>query len=53
MAQPWIRPCVDLAWKSIKNELGHEYFIPTKFGKYPSRYSAVKADYVFPDIYMR
>ena len=31
---------------------GHEYFIPTKFGKYPSRNSVVKADYVFQYIYM-
>ena len=31
---------------------GHEYFIPTKFGKYPSSNSVVKADYVFPYIYM-
>ena len=25
----------------------HEYFIPTKFGKYPSSDSVVKVDYVF------
>ena len=34
------------------NVLGHEYFIPTKFGKYPSRNSVVKAYYVFQYIYM-
>ena len=34
------------------NVRGHEYFIPTKFGKYPSSDSVVKADYVFPYIYM-
>ena len=31
---------------------GHEYFIPTKFGKYPLNDSVVKADYVFPYINM-
>ena len=31
---------------------GHEYFIPTKFCKHPSSSSVVKADYVFPFIYM-
>ena len=30
----------------------HEYFIPTKLCKYPSSGSVVKADYVFPYIYM-
>ena len=34
------------------NVRGHEYFIPTKFGKYPSNDSVLKADYVFPLIYM-
>ena len=34
------------------NVWGQEYFIPTKFGKYPSRDSVVKADSVFPYIYM-
>ena len=34
------------------NVRGHEYFIPTKFGKYPSSNSVVKADYVFQYIYM-
>ena len=29
-----------------------EYFIPTKFHKHPSSGSIVKADYVFPYIYM-
>ena len=32
---------------------GHEYFIPTKFHKHPLSGSVVKADYVFPYIYMR
>ena len=39
-----------LRW--AKNVRGHEYFIPTKFGKYPSSNSVVKADYVFQYIYM-
>ena len=30
----------------------HEYFIPTKFRKHQSSGSIVKADYVFPYIYM-
>ena len=34
------------------NERGLEYFIPTKFGEYPSGDSVVKSDYVFPYIYM-
>ena len=34
------------------NVRGHDYFIPTKFGKYPLNDSVVKADYVFPYIYM-
>ena len=34
------------------NERGLEYFIPTKFGEYPSVDSVVKSDYVFPNIYM-
>ena len=34
------------------NERGLEYFIPTKFGEYPSSDSVVKSDYVFPYIYM-
>ena len=29
------------------NVRGHEYFFPTKFGKYPSSDSVVKADSVF------
>ena len=29
---------------------GHEYFISTKFGEYPSSDFVVKADYVFPYI---
>ena len=31
---------------------GHEHFIPTKFRKHPLSSSVVKADYVFPYIYM-
>ena len=31
---------------------GYEHFILTKFGKYPSSDSVVKADYVFQYIYM-
>ena len=34
------------------NVRGHDYFIPTKFGKNPFNDSVVKADYVFPYIYM-
>ena len=30
----------------------NEYFIPTKFCKHPLSGSVVKADYVFPYIYM-
>ena len=38
--------------KMNTNERGLEYFIPTKFGEYPSSDSVVKSDYVFPYIYM-
>ena len=38
--------------KVNSNVWGHEYFIPTKFGKYPSNDSVVKTDYVFQYIYM-
>ena len=31
---------------------GHEHFIPSKFRKHPWSGSVVKADYVFPYIYM-
>ena len=34
------------------NVRSHEYFIPTKFGKYPSSNSVVKADYMFQYIDM-
>ena len=52
MALPWIRPWVDLVQKSIQMcGVMIEYFIPTKFGKYPSSDSVVKADYVFSYIY--
>ena len=33
------------------NVWGHECFIPTKFGEYPSSDAVVKADHVFPYIY--
>ena len=33
------------------NKRGLEYFIPTKFGEYPSSDSVVKVDYVFQYIY--
>ena len=37
-----------LIWpKSQHKCAGHEYFIPTKFGEYPSSVSVVKADFVF------
>ena len=32
--------------------MGHEHFMPTKFRKHPLSGSVVKADYVFPYIYM-
>ena len=39
--------------KRPTNVKSHEFFIPTKFRKHPpSNDSAVKADYVFPYIYM-
>ena len=38
--------------KVNSNVRGHEFLILTKFGKYPSNDSVVKADYVFPYIYM-
>ena len=31
---------------------GHEHFFPTKFREHPLSGSVVKADYVFPYIYM-
>ena len=37
--------------KVNKNVQDHEYYIPTKFGKYPSSESVVKADHVFLYIY--
>ena len=36
MALPWIHLWADLVQKSIQMCRGHEYFIPTKFGEYPS-----------------
>ena len=45
-------PLADLAQKSIQMCGCHEYFIPTKFGKYPSSDSVVKADSVFQYLYM-
>ena len=32
--------------------MDHEHFIPTKFRKHPLNGSVVKADYVFPYMYM-
>ena len=52
MALPWIHPWADVAQKVNTNMRGHEYFIPTKFGEYPFSDSVVKADNVFPYIYM-
>ena len=34
------------------NVRGYKYFIPTKLSKYPSSDSVVKADSVFPYMYM-
>ena len=57
-------PLIDVLWscsgsaprriwpKIDTNERGLEYFIPTKFGEYPSSDSVVKSDYVFQDINM-
>ena len=57
-------PLIDVLWpcsgsapkriwpKSEYKWAGLEYFIPTKFGEYPSSDSVVKSDYVFPYIYM-
>ena len=45
-------PLGRLGPKVNTNERGLEYFIPTKFGEYPSSDSVVKSDYVFPYIYM-
>ena len=39
-------------WKTITLVRDHEHFIPTKFRKHPSSGTVVKADYVFPYIYM-
>ena len=55
--QTYFGPALDppLGWFGPRvntNVRGHEYFIPTKFGKYPSSNSVVKADYVFQYIYM-
>ena len=51
-ASPWVRPWADMAKTSLCNVPGHEHFIPTKIRKHPSSGSVVKADYVFPYIYM-
>ena len=57
-------PLIDLSWpctgstlggfgpKVNTNVRGHEYFILTKFGKYASSDSEVKADSLFSYIYM-
>ena len=39
-------------WKTTTLVRDHEHFIPTKFRKHPSSGTVVKADYVFPYIYM-
>ena len=52
-ASPWIRPWADMVKTSFFMHVpGHEHFIPTKFRKHPLSRSVVKADYVFPYIYM-
>ena len=38
--------------KTTKLVRDHEHFTPTKFCKHPLSSSVVKADYVFPYIYM-
>ena len=48
-APTWI-PLGGFGPKVNTNVQGHEYFIPTKFNKYPSSDSVIKADYVFPYI---
>ena len=51
----WPRPGSTPGWfcpRVNTNVRGHEYFIPTKFGKYPSSNSVVKANYVFQYIDM-
>ena len=45
-------PLGGLGPKVNTNEWGPEYFIPTKFGEYPSSDSVDKSDYVFPYTYM-
>ena len=52
MALLWICPQGGFGPKVNTNEPSLEYFIPTKFGEYPSSDSVVKSDYVFPYIYM-
>ena len=37
---------------TLTHVYSHEHFIPNKFRKYPFSGSVVKADYVFPYIYM-
>ena len=39
-------------WDTLMHVWGLEYFIPTKFHQNPSSGSVVKADYVFPYIYV-
>ena len=52
MALLWSLPLGGFGPKVNTNERGLEYFIPTKFGEYPSSDSVVKSDYVCPYIYM-
>ena len=50
---PALDPSLDRSGRKTKTLVrDHEYFIPTKFRKHPSSGSVVKADYVFPYIYM-
>ena len=52
MAPPWIHPWAVFGPQVNTTVRGHKYFIPTKFGEYPSSDSVVKSDYVTPYIYM-
>ena len=48
-AAPW----GDMAeTRTLMHVQDYEHFIPTKFRKHPLSVSVVKADYVFPYIYM-
>ena len=45
-------PLGRLKGNTLTHVHGHKHFIPTKFRKHPLSGSVVKADYVFPYIYM-